>query len=134
MTRKTLNRIIFFEILFRLLTVCLFIGSGIAGWKILECFTDHNVHGKLNEGLGTYYDIILFAFVEFFLIFIPRFRWKILLFAAYFALMCWQWSPSYTPYRFLYHAVFATMLMILVELIHKRFIKHKQNSTVRWQL
>ncbi|WP_191015606.1 hypothetical protein [Treponema zioleckii] len=104
------------------LTVAIFYCLFIAGWEFLEHFTNHATHGKLSEGLGSYYSFILFAVVELILTFIPWFKWKIPLVVLYAALMFLQWfglPPCWTPYRFLYHAVLGTALMIFTEVIIK---------------
>lgn len=108
------------------LTVAIFYCLFIAGWEFLDHFTNHSIHGKLSEGLGSYHSFILFAIVELILTFIPALKWKIPFIALYAVLMFLQWfglPPYYTPYRFLYHAVLGTALMIFTEVIIKHAVK-----------
>ena len=115
------NRNFVISIIIRLVAFAVFYGSEVAGWEFLERFTNHVRHGKLAEGLGSHFSLQVFAVFELLLVFIPRPKWKAALIVLYAAFMSWQWSPpSYTPYRFLYHAVFGTVLMICAGILGRR--------------
>ena len=126
-----INRNLVISLIIHVLTFTVFYLAGIASWEFLERFTNHIRHGKLAEGLASHFGMQVFFVLELLLAFVPRHKIKVSLILIYATYAFWQWfPPSYTPYRFLYHAVFGTVLMICAEIVSCRLTRKHTEDTL----